>query len=333
MNAFRLYFLFLRGQPIPRIEYTQEEISTWRIVYQRLKEIYPKYACREHRYIFPLLEQNCSYGPDTIPQLEDVSRFLHDCTGFTLRPVTGLLSSRDFLNGLAFRVFHSTQYIRHHSAPFYTPEPDVCHELLGHVPMFADPEFAAFSQEIGLASLGASDEDLAKLATIYWYTVEFGLCMEAVDSKESTNLTAGSSLSMRAYGAGLLSSFGELARSLSGSDLQENPDENHFETDQAVKAPDEKPEYRPFDCAAAAAQSYPVTRYQPIYFVADSFTRAKEQVRAFSQNLSSRPFVLRYDPYTATIQVLDSPEKLALCAAHIRSELDTLVDALCRLKQ
>lgn len=284
---------FKSGQQIPSIEYTEQEVATWGAVYTQLTKMYPLHACKEHQYVFPLLVQNCGYGPNKIPQLQDVSEFLRECTGFALRPVMGLLSPRDFLNGLAFRIFHSTQYIRHHSNPLYTPEPDVCHELLGHVPLFADPAFAAFSQEIGLCSLGASDEDIKRLATIYWFTVEFGLCKQ--DGK------------LRAYGAGLLSSVGELGYCLS-----------------------DEPAIRPFEPAQTALQTYPITSYQPLYFVAESFHDAQARVREFAATMD-RPFSVRYDPYTQTIQVLDSRENVLRFAANITHDMGILTDALQKL--
>jgi phenylalanine-4-hydroxylase len=205
----------------------------------------------------------------------------------------GLLTSRDFLNSLAFRVFHSTQYIRHHSKPFYTPEPDVCHELLGHVPLFCDPDFANFSQEIGLASLGASDADIEKLSTIYWFTVEFGLCHQGNE--------------IRAYGAGLLSSFGELEYSLS-----------------------DKPEKLPFNPNSTALQKYIVTEFQKVYFVAESFKDAQEKVREFAKTLNRR-FSVRYNPYTESIEVLDNKEKILRYAQNIKNNFVTLVDSLERI--
>jgi phenylalanine-4-hydroxylase len=153
-------------RPIERIDYTPEETNVWRTVWDKMTPLWEQFACKEYKYAMQQMKDHCGYGRDNIPQQQDISEYLHSRTGFRMRPVAGLLSSRDFLNGLAFRVFFSTQYIRHHSKPLYTPEPDICHELLGHAPMFADRDFADFSQEIGLASLGASDEDVDKLARV-----------------------------------------------------------------------------------------------------------------------------------------------------------------------
>lgn len=104
---------------------------------------------------------------DEIPQLQDVSDALFAASGWRIRPVAGLMHPRDFLAGLAFRHFHSTQYVRHPSQPMYTPEPDVVHELIGHVPMLADPHFSRMAQAIGAASLGADERTVWHLTKVY----------------------------------------------------------------------------------------------------------------------------------------------------------------------
>lgn len=285
---------YRHGQPLPKVEYTEAEIKTWDSVFTELTKLYPTHACREVNYIFPLLIENCGYKIGSIPQLGDVSKFLKECTGFTLRPVAGLLSSRDFLAGLAFRVFHSTQYIRHGKNPMYTPEPDVVHELIGHVPLFADPSFAQFSQEIGLASLGAPDEWIEKLATLYWFTVEFGVCRQDGD--------------LKAYGAGLLSSFGELQYCIS-----DKPTHNAFEPDKV------------------SVTKYPITKYQPQYFVAESFEDAKNKVRSWSMDIP-RPFSLRYNPYTQCVEALNDRDQIVKIVTEVKNDMETVADALKKIE-
>ncbi|XP_070686315.1 tryptophan 5-hydroxylase 1a [Pempheris klunzingeri] len=290
-----LAMAYKHGDPIPRIEFTEEEVKTWGVVYRELNKLYPTHACREYLKNLPLLSKYCEFREDNIPQLEDVSRFLRERTGFTIRPVAGYLSPRDFLAGLAFRVFHCTQYVRHSSEPLYTPEPDTCHELLGHVPLLAEPSFAQFSQEIGLASLGASDDSVQKLATCYFFTVEFGLCKQEGQ--------------LRAYGAGLLSSISELKHALSGN-----------------------ARIMPFDPTVTSKQECIITTFQDVYFVSDSFEEAKVKMREFAKTIK-RPFTVRYNPYTQSVDVLKDTPSINSVVEELRHELDIVGDALSRLNK
>lgn len=236
------------GAPPPRVDYSPSEVATWGTVFRALSALHPTHACDEYLGVLPEL----GFGADAIPQLADVDAVLARRTGFHLRPVAGLVNPRDFLGALARRVFLCTQYIRHGSVPHYTPEPDVVHELLGHAAMLAIPEFADLSQEIGVGALGVPTEredEIEALSRLYWYTVEFGLVRQHGG--------------VRAYGAGLLSSFGELERAVRGD-----------------------ADVRPFDAAEAAARPFPITTYQPVLYVVESLREAFERTRVY---LAARP--------------------------------------------
>jgi phenylalanine-4-hydroxylase len=232
------------GEPPRLVAYTDTECATWSTVFDKLTALYPTHACRE----FNAVIDDIGYRAEQVPQLADVSRFLNDRTGFSLQPVAGLVSAREFLGALSRRVFCATQYIRHHSEPLYTPEPDIVHELMGHAPMLAIGEFADLSQKIGEGSLGADDAQIEQLATLYWFTIEYGVLFE--DGQ------------LRAYGAGLLSSFGELEHALSGN-----------------------VEVRPMDPWVAKDTEYPITTYQPLLWSVSSIREAFDKIDEFVESL------------------------------------------------
>jgi phenylalanine-4-hydroxylase len=116
-----------RGECIADVEYLPEELATWGTALKQLQGLVPKYGCTNFVQAF----HDMNFRPDSVPQLQGIHEQLQAATGWNIRPVAGLMHPREFLNGLAFKTFHSTQYMRHHSNPVYTPEPDVVHELLG----------------------------------------------------------------------------------------------------------------------------------------------------------------------------------------------------------
>lgn len=181
------------GTPISNVQYSKEEVDVWIYCYDKLRKLHKK--CMSGRFEQQITKLERQFDFKTrIPQLNELDQYLFAETQFRIRPTIGILSQREFLNAFAHRVFCSTQYIRHPSNPEYTPEPDIVHEIVGHIPLFADKDVADLSHEIGLLSLGATDKEISQLGTLYWYTLEFGACREKGEIK--------------GYGAGIGSSFG-----------------------------------------------------------------------------------------------------------------------------
>ena len=235
----QLALSYQAGQEIPEAPYTPEEHQVWRAVWQALEPAHHAHACEE--YLASV--RRLSFASDRIPQLREVNEKVQAISGFRLEPVAGLVEPRVFLESLASGTFLCTQYIRHHSTPLYTPEPDVVHEIVGHAVTLASPRLAEINRLFGKAVKRTSSlEPLNRLSRIYWFTIEFGVLRE--------------NGSVKAYGTGLLSSAGEL-------EAMHNA------------------ELRPLDLGAASLHEYDPTHYQPVLFCADSFATMYDSLREF----------------------------------------------------
>jgi phenylalanine-4-hydroxylase len=185
---------------IPTFTYTREEHETWRLVSEILVRLQDRYACRA----FLEGREKLALPLDQVPQLDDVSARMEATTGFMLAPVGGLLEKGEFLSMLEQKVMRCTPYMRHASYPFFTPEPDIVHELRGHAPMFMYPQFVELSMSIGRAARAAveagNNDLLESIGLFYWYTVEYGLIHEDGD--------------IRIFGAGNNGGIQDLLRSV-----------------------------------------------------------------------------------------------------------------------
>jgi phenylalanine-4-hydroxylase len=227
------------GEPAPAIDYTPQEQEVWRIVSRELAVKHEKYACQAYRDATARL----ALPADRVPGLDEVSDRLQPLTGFRYVPAAGIVPLGDFYGALADGEFHSTQYVRHHAVPLYTPEPDIVHEVIGHANLLADPQLAELNRLAGQAARRAeTDRGLQFVADVFWFTVEFGVVWEDGE--------------LRAYGAGILSSYGEIEE-FRGADV------------------------RPLNLLQMGTIDYDITHYQPVLYGAESMDQLMDVVGGF----------------------------------------------------
>ncbi len=232
---------------LPRIDYTEDEQQVWRTVRRELAAKHERLACADYRQAMDAL----ALPTDRIPQLDEVSASLQPLTGFHYVPAAGLVGFEDFYGSLADGVFHSTQYVRHHAQPLYTPEPDLIHEVIGHGGLLASPRLAELNRLAGEAAKRLETKTARDFySSVFWFSIEFGVVYESDPHQPTANTE------LRAYGAGLLSSFGEIEEFRSA-------------------------EIRPLDIAEMGTHEYDISVYQPTLYAADGIEQLLDVVGGF----------------------------------------------------
>lgn len=252
--ARRTYFFNLakacRNQEdaFPEVTFSDEEHRIWEIAHGQLETVHEEHACR----LFLEGKKFLKLDPKRLPDLVTMNRRLERETGIGLIPAEGLISYPEFFNYLAAKKIPCTIYLRHGSHPEYATEPDLVHDVIGHFPFLADQAYVNFIAAIGQASQRAvTDEQLLALNRLYFYTIEFGLIEENNEVK--------------VFGAGLLSSAGEIAHAYS--------DQVQWKTldmDDLIKRP-----YDPYNM-------------QDVLYVIPSFTELVTQTQALLHRVLNR---------------------------------------------
>lgn len=222
----------------PLIAYTDEERRIWREVSPVLDRLHVAHASG----IYLDAKRRLGISADDIPQLRHLSTRIEEESGMHLVPAEGPIPYRTFYSYIAESGFPVTQFIRHGSRPEFTPEPDMIHDCLGHVPPLLNHDYAALLTMIGKAAVRArSGDHVLALKRLSWFSIEFGLIEEAG--------------AVKIFGAGILSSIGEIPFSLSS-----------------------QVEHRPFVTDEVIATDYDASRMQELLFVIPSFAFLRNEV-------------------------------------------------------
>ncbi len=227
--------------------YSEENHRAWASLYARIQDRWRRHATP--KFLDGVAKLNLD--PQRVPRIEEINRFLSPLTGFSAKPVSGYIPAFTFFDCLRNRDFPTTITIRDSSKLDYLPEPDMFHDVAGHVPMHTDKAFADTLVRFGEFALSAAlviqdlkDKELQQfrarsivraLARFFWFTVEFGLMRSGTDIK--------------VYGSGLLSSYGEISHSVESSEVQRYP----MQLEWVVN------------------QHFEIDHYQPLLFIVDSF--------------------------------------------------------------
>ncbi|MCL5262669.1 MAG: phenylalanine 4-monooxygenase [Acidobacteria bacterium] len=220
--------------------YTPEQHAVWQELVSRRMPQLREHACQEY---LDGIEQ-IGLRADSIPNLAEVNKRLEPLTGWNATPVSGFLPPDAFFEMLAARRFPTTTWLRSRESMEYTPEPDIFHDVLGHVPMHAHPVFADFLQHYGkvCATIMGDKDKLERMGRLFWFTVEFGVIRQ--------------NGGIKLYGSGLISSHGESTYVIKGG-----------------------PEIRDFNLEQVLEQQFKVSEMQKVLYAVESFDQIYEAAK------------------------------------------------------